>query len=167
MMMFTSARMRTSISVLVFVAPILPTDGNLRHNAGGLHFEAPSPSTPRSCPSAPLHSLSREKASVLHRQAPRTRLQAVEASPCYYEKTNVALHLTQQAEMEGNAGAIFVPKLQGGQQCKMTLRHLRMCWYFPSPSTQRCFLLCLSWVYECTHAVILWFSLSLFPPCEI
>lgn len=31
-----------SISVSLYVAPLLPTDGNLRHNAGGLSFEAPS-----------------------------------------------------------------------------------------------------------------------------
>lgn len=77
---------RTHQSVFsVYVAPLLPTDGHLRHNAGGLSFEASTPTPP-----TPLHLVlplclphpsllfpsplwahrAERKASILHRQAP-------------------------------------------------------------------------------------------------
>lgn len=69
----------------VFVAPLLRTDGNLRHNAGGLSFEAPfplpvSPPPSPSCPppntSLPFFPLplcthqAEIKASISQSQAP-------------------------------------------------------------------------------------------------
>lgn len=82
-MLFTSTRVHTSVSVFVYVASLLQTDGNLRHNAGGLSFEAPLPpahSPPRPLPATPhphhfppshlsAHQ-AEKKASILHRQAP-------------------------------------------------------------------------------------------------
>lgn len=116
MIMFMSTRTRASISVSVHVETLLPTDGNLRHNAGGLSFEAPSPPHPFA-PSHRVLSLSRSLSlapapppsfspcpSVLTKQkesfnltqaGPRTWLEAVEAFLCYYEETNLAVHLTQ------------------------------------------------------------------------
>lgn len=112
-MMFMSTHMHTLISVSVRVETLLQTDGNLRHDAGGLSFEAPpSPppihpfsscvlslslaSTPppsfSPCPSA----LTKQKESFNLTQAgPRTWLEAVEIFLCYYEESNLAVHLTQ------------------------------------------------------------------------
>lgn len=103
MMMFMSTRVHASISVSVYVAPLLPTDGNLRHNVGGLSIEAPSPlpifpsrlALLPPFPLAPLRSPSRKKSFNLTQAGPRTWLRAVEAFVCYYAETNLALHLTQ------------------------------------------------------------------------
>lgn len=103
MMMFMSTRVHASISVSVYVAALLPTDGNLRHNVGGLSIEAPSPlpifpsrlALLPPFPLAPLRSPSRKKSFNLTQAGPRTWLQAVEAFVCYYAETNLALHLTQ------------------------------------------------------------------------
>ncbi len=54
-MMFMSTHVHASISSSVHVASLLPTDGNLRHNAGGLSFEAPFP--PPIFPSHPFSLL--------------------------------------------------------------------------------------------------------------
>lgn len=107
-------RVHVLISVFcVYVAPCLPTDGNLRHNAGGLSLKHPllppssrhhDPPTPPPILSFPLPSLlfprlfalTKQKESFNLTQAgPRTWLQAVEAFLCYYEETNLAPHLTQ------------------------------------------------------------------------
>lgn len=116
MMMFVSTRAHASISVPVYVAPLLPTDGNLRRNAEGLPIETPPYTLPPSLPNflppilpppqlrlrhVPLRSPSRKERFNLTQAGPTTWLRAVEAfPPCYHAETNLTPRLTQEAPAE-------------------------------------------------------------------
>lgn len=104
----------THQSVFLCVKTLLPTDGNLRHNAGGLSFEAPFPppihppppllsilsslplpTPPPSFPPCPSAFTKQKESFNLTQAGPTTWLEAVEGFLCYYEETNLAVHLTQ------------------------------------------------------------------------
>ncbi len=93
--MFMSTRVH---AFFVYVALLLPTDGNLRHNAGGLSFEATfplpifspilsslslslSPYSPFLFPSPFCAHQAERKASILHRQAPEPGCRQWKPSP--------------------------------------------------------------------------------------
>lgn len=101
--MIVSTHACTSVRVFVYVSPLLPTDGNLRHNAGGPHplpihprsFSLPpTPSEPHISPFPPHpYVLTKHKGSFNPAQtAPRTWPEALETSLCYHKKTNLAVH---------------------------------------------------------------------------
>lgn len=108
-MLFTSTRVHTSVSVFVYVASLLQTDGNLRHNAGGLSFEAPLPPahfppplvlsllppTPITFPPH-ISLLTKQKRKLQSYTGRPQNLTAGSGILCScYEDTNLALYLTQ------------------------------------------------------------------------
>lgn len=117
MMMFMSTRAHASISVPVYVAPLSPTDGNLRRNVEGLPIQAPPPppfpllspifSLPSCRPPAPASPTSpcahraERNASISPRQAPQPGCGRWKPSPpCYHAETNLAPRLTHEAPAE-------------------------------------------------------------------
>lgn len=121
-MLFTSTRVHTSVSVFVYVASLLQTDGNLRHNAGGLSFEAPLPPAhfPPPCPLPatphphhfpPSHLSAHQaekKASILHRQAPEPDCRQWNPLQLLWRYKSSPVFDTITQTGKGNADVIFI-----------------------------------------------------------